>query len=47
MTWEEKIRESDAGKAKPEEAEAIIARVRLGEGIKTEVITYPENKIGG
>ena len=28
MTWEDKIRESDAGKAKPEEAEEIIARVK-------------------
>ncbi len=35
MTWEAKIRESDAGKAKPEEAEAIIARVK-GEKVKED-----------
>ncbi len=28
MNWEEKIRESDAGKAKPEEAEAIIEKIK-------------------
>ncbi len=29
MTWEDKIRESDAGRAKPEKAEEIIARVKV------------------